>query len=354
MKLVLSDGSTFEGTSFGADRDVSGEVVFNTGMTGYTEALTDPSYRGQILVLTYPLEGNYGIPAEGWESTRIQIEGLVIGHLAARPSHPRMRHTLGGWLRKFDVPAITNVDTRAVTKVLRAAGTMPGAILRTGSSTRPTGTEMRKVAELVTEPGIRRYDGGRRRVLLLDTGAKESIVRSLQQRDLSVVRVPFYEPWEALLAEVDALMLPNGPGDPTDLADLVARVRPVLGDKPVLGICLGHQLVSLAAGARTYKLPYGHRSQNQPVIDVATKRTYITTQNHGYAVDAKSIPSGFVESYRNLNDGTNEGIAHSSRPILTVQFHPEAASGPHDTEHVFDRFAKLVFERRAIEAGVAS
>lgn len=343
MRLTLSDGSTYEGTSFGADRDVSGEVVFNTGMTGYTEALTDPSYRGQILVLTYPLEGNYGIPAEGWESSRIQVEGLVIGHLAARPSHPRMRSTLGEWLRKFDIPAITNVDTRAITKLLRSAGTTAGALLRTGSSARPAGVDMKKVAEVVTEPEVRRYDGGRRRVLLIDTGAKESIIRSLQQRELSVLRVPFYDSWESYLDEVDGVMLPNGPGDPTDLAALVERIRPVLDAKPVLGICLGHQLVSLAAGARTYKLPYGHRSQNQPVLDVATKRTYITTQNHGYAVDDKSIPAGFVEAYRNLNDGTNEGIAHGSRPILTVQFHPEAASGPHDTQHVFDRFARFVF-----------
>ena len=345
MKLVLSDGTTFEGTPFGADRDATGEVVFNTGMTGYTESLTDPSYRGQILVLTYPLQGNYGIPEEGWESSRVQVAGLVVGRLAARPSHPRMRYTLAEWLRLHDVPALTDVDTRAVTRLLRAAGTMPGALVRGTAAEDARAVDMRKVAELVTEPGIRRYDGGRRRVLLIDTGAKESIVRSLQQRELSVVRVPFFEDWGRLLDEVDAVMLPNGPGDPTDLRELVERLRPVVfGPKPVFGICLGHQLVSLAAGARTYKLPYGHRSQNQPVIDLSTKRAYITSQNHGYAVDASSLPAGFVESYRNLNDGTNEGIAHESRPVFTVQFHPEAASGPHDTEHVFDRFARTVFQ----------
>jgi carbamoyl-phosphate synthase small subunit len=355
MKLVLADGTTFEGRSFGAERESAGEVVFNTGMTGYTESLTDPSYRGQILVLTYPLEGNYGVPEDGWESPRVQVEGLVIGHLAARASHARMRYTLGEWLRKFDVPAITDVDTRAITKTLRAVGTMHGALVHTsGRAEGPREVAMSKVAELVTEPGIRRYDGGERRVLLIDTGAKESIVRSLQQRELSVVRVPFFERWEDVLDEVDAIMLPNGPGDPTDLAALTERLRPLLGrGKPILGICLGHQLVSLAAGASTYKLPYGHRSQNQPVIDVVTKRTYVTSQNHGYAVTTASIPRGFVESYRNLNDGTNEGIAHETHPVLTVQFHPEAASGPHDTEHVFDRFARLVFARPRLSTGAS-
>lgn len=358
MKLVLSDGTAVSGMSFGADREVAGEVVFNTGMTGYTEALTDPSYRGQILVLTYPLQGNYGVPRDGWESARIQVEGLVIGHLASRASHPNNEQTLAEWLRRFNVPAISDVDTRAITRTLRAAGTMPGALVRddhesNGNDVAPS-VEMSAVAKLVTEPGIRTYEGGSRRVLLIDTGVKESIIRSLQQRDMSVVRAAFYEPWEGLLDQVDGILLPNGPGDPTDLTSLVERIRPLLGGaRPILGICLGHQLVSLAAGASTYKLPYGHRSQNQPVMDLATRRTYITSQNHGYAVSGTSIPKGFVESYRNLNDGTNEGIAHERLPIITAQFHPEAASGPHDTEHVFDRFARFVFDRaKASPSGV--
>ncbi len=357
MKLCL-DGTTgervFEGTPFGAPRDVRGEVVFNTGMTGYVEALTDPSYRGQILVLTFPLEGNYGVPADGWESDRVQVEGLVIGRLAAHPSHARLRLSLGEWLKRFDVPAIADVDTRAITRILREAGTMPGRLVADAESGDPRAVDTRSVARLVTEPGTRRYDGGPRRVLLIDTGAKETIVRALQRRELGVIRVPFYDRWEPLLEEVDGVLLPNGPGDPADLSDLTPRLRPLLGgDRPVLGICLGHQLVSLAAGARTYKLPFGHRSQNQPVIDVATKRAYITSQNHGYAVDGATIPSGFVEAYRNLNDGTNEGIVHESHPISTVQFHPEAASGPHDTEHVFDRFARLVHARTPRRGGGA-
>lgn len=352
MKLVLADGSAFEGTSFGADRDADGEVVFNTGMTGYTEAITDPSYRGQILVLTYPLIGNYGVPAEPWESGRVQIEGLVVGKTAARPSHPQSGETLGQWLRRFDVPAITDVDTRAIARTLRAAGTMPGALLEDGTADRkPRATELAHVAELVTEHQTRRYDGGQRRVLMVDTGAKESIVTSLRARDLSVLRVPFFDRWESLVAEVDGVVFPNGPGDPADLASLVERMRPLLGaGKPILGICLGHQLIALAAGALTYKLPYGHRSQNQPVLDVTTRRAYVTSQNHGYAVKNGTVPAGFTEWFRNLNDGTNEGLRHDSLPILTVQFHPEAASGPHDTEYVFDRFASHLFERKAVQS----
>jgi len=346
IRLELSDGTTFEGTPFGARCGASGEVVFNTGMTGYTETLTDPSYRGQILAITYPLVGNYGVPDEGWESRRIQIEGLVVGRHAPHPSHPRMRRTLDEWLREQGIPAICDVDTRALTRRLRSAGTLAGRLVdeAAGGAERAP-VDMERAAELVTEPGIRRYDGGRRRVLLIDTGAKDSIVRCLQARGLGVVRAAFFERWESLLGEVDAVVLPNGPGDPSSLPGLVARVRPLLdGRLPILGICLGHQLVALAAGARTYKLPFGHRSQNQPVLEVETRRAYMTSQNHGYAVAEDAIPRGFVEAYRNLNDGTNEGLRHRSRPILTVQFHPEAAAGPRDTEHVFDRFAGLLTE----------
>lgn len=349
ISLELSDGAVFEGTPFGARCEAAGEVVFNTGMTGYTETLTDPSYRGQILAMTYPLVGNYGVPNEDWESRRVQVEALVIGHQALHPSHVRMRRTLDGWLREQGIPAIAGVDTRALTRRLRSTGTIAGRLVdEAASARRREPVDMERVAELVTEPGIRRYDGGRRRVLLIDTGAKESIVRCLQARGLGVVRAAFFEAWESLLGEVDAVVLPNGPGDPSSLGALVERIRPLLdGRMPILGICLGHQLVALAAGARTYKLPFGHRSQNQPVIDVETRRAYVTSQNHGYAVAEDSIPRGFVEAYRNLNDGTNEGLRHQSRPILTVQFHPEAAAGPHDTEHVFDRFAGLLTESAA-------
>ncbi len=346
MKLMLADGSTFEGRAFGADTDAAGEVVFNTGMTGYVEALTDPSYRGQILVLTYPLQGNYGVPKEPWESTRVQVSGLVVTRLAVRPTHPAMRETLAEWMRGAGVPAIDEVDTRAITRRLRAAGTMEGRLVRDDAA-RPQAIEMRRVAELVAQPGIDRHPAGDRKVLVVDCGTKRSIVASMLERQLGVIRAAFYESWEPLLDEVDGVVFPNGPGDPADLGSLVERIRPLLSaEKPILGICLGHQLLARAAGAKTYKLPYGHRSQNQPVQDVLTKRAYLTSQNHGFAVDGTTLPNGFVESFRNLNDGTNEGMSHKTRPILSVQFHPEAASGPRDTQHVFDRFAEMVNQQR--------
>jgi carbamoyl-phosphate synthase small subunit len=354
MKLVFGSGSArtvFAGASFGADRDAAGEIVFNTGMTGYVEALTDPSYRGQILVLTYPLQGNYGVPPSPWESERVQVSGLVITRLAIQPTHPGMRDTLGDWLRRADVPAIQGIDTRAVTRRLRAGGTTPGMLVRSEEVPAPPAPiDMNTVAELVTEPGIHRQGEGERRVLVIDCGTKRSIIESLLQRGLAVTRAAFYERWEPLLEQVDGVVLPNGPGDPAHLGALVERIRPLLtGKKPVLGICLGHQLLALAAGATTYKLPYGHRSQNQPVVDTTNGRAYLTSQNHGYAVKTESIPRDFIEWFKNLNDATNEGMAHATLPIMSVQFHPEAASGPHDTQHVFDRFAEVLFARRAAE-----
>jgi carbamoyl-phosphate synthase small subunit len=355
MKLVLGNGSAraaFEGASFGADREAAGEVVFNTGMTGYVEALTDPSYRGQILVLTYPLQGNYGVPDSPWESGRVQVSGLVITRLAIQPTHPGMRDTLGEWLRRADVPGIQGVDTRAITRRLRTEGTTPGMLIRgEAAADGASPVEMQNVAELVTQAGVHRHGEGKRRVLVIDCGTKRSIIESLVQRGVAVTRAAFYERWEPLLDEVDGIVLPNGPGDPAHLASLVERIRPLLaGEKPVLGICLGHQLLALAAGATTYKLPYGHRSQNQPVLDTTSRRAYLTSQNHGYAVKTESIPRDFVEWFKNLNDGTNEGMTHTTLPIMSVQFHPEAASGPHDTQHVFDRFAEILFARPAAGA----
>ena len=352
MRLHLTDGTIVAGTSFGADRDVCGEVVFNTGLSGYVETLTDPSYRGQILVLTYPLQGNYGVPAGPFDSGQVQVDGLVVTRYSASPSHRSVASSLGDWLRSQNVPAIEGVDTRTLTRRLREYGTMQGYLLRSSMSietaretVRPL--DMSRVAELVAMGDISRHPGGDLRVLVIDTGAKASIVRKLQGRGASVILAPFATRWEPLLDEVDGVMLTNGPGDPADLGKLVGRIRSVLErGLPLFGICLGHQLLALAAGARTYKLLYGHRSQNQPVMDVLTRRAYVTSQNHGYAVDAESLPGDWTPWFVNLNDATNEGIRHRDQPWRSVQFHPEAAPGPRDTEFLFDEFLQMTRERR--------
>jgi carbamoyl-phosphate synthase small subunit len=350
MHLHLDDGSSFRGEPFGSRRSVRGEVVFNTGMTGYVETLTDPSYRGQILVLTYPLQGNYGVPNGPFESSRIQVQGLVVQRHADVYSHHSGTRSLDAWLQAQDVPALAGVDTRALTRMLREGGTMPGT-LDLDDRGSPAAVEMKRVAEQVVGDDVVRYDAGDLRVLLVDTGAKESIVDALRARGVGVVRAPFLAQWERLLGEVDGVVLTNGPGDPADVPDLVARLRPLLAMKlPVFGICLGHQLLALAAGAETYKLKYGHRSQNQPVVDLAGRRAYVTSQNHGYAVRSESLPRDWEPWFLNLNDGTNEGIRHQFRPIRSVQFHPEAAAGPHDTAWLFDDFVHVLGEMRTIRA----
>lgn len=354
MCLSLDDGSDFTGRSFGADRGVRGEVVFNTGLTGYVETLTDPSYRGQILVMTYPLQGNYGVPEGPFESKRIQVQGLIVTHYSAGPSHHASVRSLGEWLRAEGIPAIEGVDTRTLTRRLREHGTMGGYLLdadqdREAARKGADAVDMKRVVELVTPPDVVHYAGGEIRILLIDTGAKENIVRSLHKRGATVIRVPFFAPWEPMLDEVDGVMLTNGPGDPADLTELVERTRGILGrGVPTFGICLGHQLLSLAAGATTYKLKYGHRSHNQPVMDTVTRRAYVTSQNHGYAVREASIPADWEPSFVNLNDGTNEGLRHRYRPFLSVQFHPEAAAGPRDTGFLFDDFLRMVGEVRKV------
>jgi carbamoyl-phosphate synthase small subunit len=356
-KLVLSDGTVFKGHPFGSSRMVCGEVVFNTAMTGYVESLTDPSYAGQILVLTYPLVGNYGVPgrrgpgllAPPYESDRIQVQGLVVQHCVDEYSHHAAARTLRQWLLDEEVPGVTGVDTRALTRRLRESGTIRGWIFPAEmtldeAKAHAASVDMREEvfyrvapAEPVT------YGTGDLTVLLVDAGAKDNLVRSLLERHVRVIRAPWHVALAPLAKQSNGILIGNGPGDPKDLGPLIEQVRGMLcdGTKPILGVCLGNQILALAAGGDTYKLPYGHRSVNQPVQDLLTRRCYITSQNHGYAVRDESLPSEWEPWFVNTNDGTNEGIRSRSRPYASVQFHPEAHPGPADTGFLFDDFLRL-------------
>jgi len=365
MKLALSEGQVFSGKSFGALCEARGEVVFNTGMVGYVETLTDPSYRGQILVTTYPLQGNYGVPEGPFESSRIQIQALVVHQHCLGPSHHTSRGSLGAWLKSQGIPAIESVDTRSLTRHLQKHGTTMGELVfeeheKVTSSPqrdrcRPSAdVDMSSVVELVAAKQVTHYPGGDVKILVVDTGAKENIIRCLQTLGASVVRAPWNDRWETYLNQVDGVMLTNGPGDPTQLASLIERLRPILQYRiPIFGICLGHQLMALAAGGTTHKLKYGHRSHNQPVVDVATQRAYLTCQNHSYVVDATRLGSEWEPWFVNLNDGSNEGLRHKSKPFRSVQFHPESAAGPHDTRFLFEDFLKMAAQYRLTRAPIA-
>ncbi len=350
-RLVLEDGSVFAGWASGFPKSVAGEVVFNTGMVGYPEALTDPSYRGQILVLTYPLVGNYGVPNDGdtagdglagpFESDRIQITGLIVSELSSHYSHWKSTRSLAGWLREQQVPALTGIDTRALTKRLREQGAMLGKIVVEDRDIALYDPNSDNVVSRVsvTKPVV--YPAGKKKVLVIDCGCKKSIIRNLLARDVTVIQVPWnYDFHDEVF---DGTVISNGPGDPKMCAATIAHVkRGMERDIPIFGICLGHQILALAAGADTYKLKFGHRSQNQPCIKVGTKRCYITSQNHGYAVDNATLPPGWETLFVNANDGTNEGIRHRTRPFMSVQFHPEAAPGPVDPGFLFDEFLALI------------
>jgi carbamoyl-phosphate synthase small subunit len=358
MKLVLEDGTTMTGAAFGAPQAVAGEVVFNTGMTGYVETLTDPSYRGQILVTTYPLVGSYGVPAPRprgsitapFESDGVQVQGLVVQNYVDAYSHHAATRSLSQWLASEGVPAVSGIDTRTLTRKLREHGTMKGWIFpaemeleRAKRAARAV--EMREeVFRLVAPKDVVTYEGGPHRILLVDCGAKDNIVRSLLKRGCTVVRAPWYVPLADLARGCDGIMLGNGPGDPKDLGALIAQVRELLASyaRPIFGICLGNQILALAAGGDTYKLPYGHRGVNQPVQDLLTRRCYVTSQNHGYAVRDSSLPADWEPWFVNINDGTNEGVRARTRPFFSVQFHPEASPGPEDASFLFDDFLRLV------------
>ena len=365
MKLALSEGTVFSGQPFGALREARGEVVFNTGMVGYVETLTDPSYRGQILVTTYPLQGNYGVPDGPFESSRIQIQALIVHKHCPGPSHHTSQRSLGAWLKSQGIPAIESVDTRSLTRHLQKHGTIIGELLfeehekvtsssqgdRSGSSEH---INMSRVVELVSAKEVTHYPGGELKILVVDTGAKENIFRCLQTLGATVIRVPWNHRWETYLNQVDGVTLTNGPGDPGQLPALVERLRAVLQyGIPLFGICLGHQLLALAAGGATNKLKYGHRSHNQPVVDVSTQQAYLTCQNHSYVVDATRLASEWETWFVNLNDGSNEGIRHKSKPFRSVQFHPESAAGPHDTRFLFEDFLGIAAQYRTTRARIA-
>jgi carbamoyl-phosphate synthase small subunit len=339
-KLVLEDGSAFAGRPHGAPRSVSGEVVFNTGMVGYTEALTDPSYSGQIMVLTYPLVGNYGVPP-AFESGRIQAAGLVVSELALEYSHATAQKSLPQWLHEEGIPCLAGVDTRALTKKLRQQGCMLGKIVVGGEDVALDDPNRRNLVAAVSNAERVVYEGKGKSVVVVDCGAKGSIVEELRARELTVIRVPWN--YDFLAEDFDAVLVSNGPGDPTACAPTIRNLEKALRmRKPVMGICLGHQLMALAAGASTYKLKFGHRGHNQPCIEEASGRCLITSQNHGYAVDPATLPAGWEPWYTNANDGSNEGMRHVSRPFMSVQFHPEAAPGPVDSRGLFDRFADMM------------
>lgn len=346
MRLILKDGTEYIGESFGADVDSSGEVVFNTGMAGYPESLTDPSYFGQIVVLTYPIIGNYGVPSrEYFESHKIWVKGLIVQNYIDKPSHFESLKTLGEWLREEGVPGISGIDTRDLTLKLRHHGVMLGR-MEMGLSIKAQVLREKQydpnsenVLPFVSRKTVETYGEGKKTIVLIDCGDKENIIRSFVKRKTKVVVVPWdFNPIKEGL-EFDGVMVSNGPGDPKLAKETIANIKDLLkANIPTFGICLGSQLLALASGADTYKLKFGHRGQNQPVMDVINNRALITSQNHGFAVDIKTLQSGWVEWFKNLNDGTNEGIRHIRKPFMSIQFHPEASPGPVDADYLFDEF----------------
>jgi len=363
--LLLEDGTSFIGKGFGATGKISGEVVFSTSMVGYPESLTDPSYKGQILTLTYPMVGNYGVPSNElnlglplyFESDHIQVQGLVIHELCLEPYHWASTRTLDKWLSDEGVPGIYGVDTRRLTKKLRTHGVMLGLLQVFDADEEPNLEALLKnghniadpnLTDLVKEVSIKKpckYNvDGKLTVVLIDCGVKFNIIRNLLRRGINVIRVPYDTSAEEILSyHPDGIFISNGPGDPKRNPKTIEAVR-VLADKlPIMGICLGAQILALAMGADTYKMKFGHRAQNQPALDVNNKRCYITTQNHGYAINMETLKQTPLELwFLNPNDKTTEGIKHKTKPVFAVQWHPEASPGPYDTEMLFDKFKKIL------------
>ena len=364
--LVLEDGSTFVGYGFGAPKKVSGEIVFSTSMVGYPESLTDPSYKGQILTFTYPLVGNYGVPPydkenevlKYFESDGIKVTGFVVHDLCKNPFHWASTRTLDQWLTDEDVPGIYGIDTRKLTKKLRVKGVMLGILKVCEADEEPDLPKLLKEVKTVQDPNstdlakqvtvkepIRYEAGGNKLAVLIDCGVKYGIIRNLLRRGFDVMRVPYDFSAEQIMEyKPDGVMISNGPGDPKQCVKTIETVRELMDeDMPMMGVCLGTQILALALGGDTYKLKYGHRSQNQPALDLETGRCYITTQNHGYTAERDSLKdTGLDVWFMNANDKTVEGVKHKTKPAFALQWHPEASPGPYDTEFLFDRFRKLV------------
>lgn len=348
-RLILENGKEFAGRSFGFPNSVAGEVVFNTAMTGYPESLTDPSYKGQILVATFPLIGNYGVPKvetkndllSYFESDQVHISGLVISDYSFEYSHWNAEQSLGNWLNENKVPAIFGVDTRALTKILREHGCMLGKIVVDDQEVDWYDPNEINLVDQVSIKEKIIYGNGQHKIMLVDCGVKYNIIRSLLKYDTTVIRVPWN--YDYTKDDFDGLFISNGPGDPAICKPAISNLETALGkDQPIFGICLGSQLLGIASGAKTYKLKYGHRSHNQPVIQYETKRCFITSQNHGFAVDHLKLKGDFEPYFLNLNDHTCEGIRHKTKPIFATQFHPEASGGPTDTAFLFAQFIEMI------------
>jgi carbamoyl-phosphate synthase small subunit len=348
--LLLESGVEFKGYSFGNDQAIDGEVVFSTAMVGYPESLTDPSYSGQILCVTYPLVGNYGVPEDTivdnlstlFESERIHVRGLIISDYSFNFSHWNAAKSLDRWLREHNIPGIYGVDTRELTKILREEGSLLGKIIPEGRDLEGfSDPNLINQVNVVSCKEVMHYGSGKKRVLLVDCGVKHNIIRCLVKRGVEVIRVPWNFDFHTI--EYDGLFISNGPGNPdfcTTAVDNIAKSYQM--DKPIFGICMGNQLMAKAGGAKTYKMKYGHRSHNQPVRMANSDRCFITSQNHGFAVDNNTLGADWEPLFINMNDNSNEGIRHKSKPFFSCQFHPEASSGPTDTEFLFDDFIKLL------------
>ncbi len=353
--IVLQDGTVLKGTGFGAKDTAEGEVVFNTSMTGYQEALTDPSYKYQILMMTYPLVGNYGINKEDFESDGIKAEGFIVRELTQKPSHGKLTSDLDAFLKEYDVPGIHGVDTRFLTRKIRIHGVMNGILKypyedKELEELKERAGKLKNISDLdlvdlVSIKKTKKHDAkGKKTLAMIDCGTKSSIIKHILERGINVIQFPAKTPAEKILEhEPDGIVVTNGPGDPERYDYVIKTIENLVKERlPLFGICLGVQLISLAFGAKTYKLKFGHRGSNQPVKDMKTGRVYITAQNHGFAVDAESIKDTLDISHINLNDQSVEGVMHEELPVMAVQYHPEANPGPHDSYYLFDEFIKIL------------